>query len=81
MNELRELENSYLTKTLNLLDQRIQELGGNLEIENIKISEFQKFIFSEIGNMDKYEIQSNLLASDMELNEFERKAKYLKKPY
>lgn len=79
MNELRELENSYLTKTLNLLDQRIQELGGNLEIENIKINEFQKFIFSEIGNMDKYEIQSNLLASDMELNEFERKAKYLKK--
>lgn len=79
MNELRELENSYLTKTLNLLDQRIQELGGNLEIENIKINEFQKFIFSEIGNMDKYEIQSNLLASDMALNEFERKAKYLKK--
>ena len=79
MNELRELENSYLTKTLNLLDQRIQELGGNLEIENIKINEFQKFIFSEIGNMDKYEIQSNLLTSDMELNEFERKAKYLKK--
>ena len=79
MNEIRELENSYLTKTLNLLDQRIQELGGNLEIENIKINEFQKFIFSEIGNMDKYEIQSNLLASDMELNEFERKAKYLKK--
>ena len=79
MNELRELENSYLTKTLNLLDQRIQELGGNLDIENIKINEFQKFIFKEIGNMDKYEIQSNLLASDMELNEFERKAKYLKK--
>ena len=40
MNELRELENSYLTKTLNLLDQRIQELGGNLEIENIKINEY-----------------------------------------
>ena len=29
--------------------------------------------------MDKYEIQSNLLANNMELNEFERKAKYLKK--
>ena len=79
MNELRELENSYLTKTLNLLDQRIQELGGNLEIENIKNNEFQKFIFSEIGNMDKYEIQSNLLVSDMALSEFERKIKYLKK--
>ena len=56
MNELRELENSYLTKTLNLLDQRIQELGGNLEIENIKINEFQKFIFREffLGYKSKF---------------------------
>lgn len=74
-----EQECSYLTKTLNLLDEKIQELGGNLSIENTKISEFQKFIFKEIGSMDKYEIQSNLLASDMEAREFERKANYLKK--
>lgn len=52
MNELKELENSYLLKTLNLLDQTIEKLGGNLEIEDVKINEFQKFIFQEIGSMD-----------------------------
>ena len=76
---LRNLEEEYLKNTLILLDNKIEELGGNLEIDNIKINEFQKFIFKEIGSMDKYEIQSNMLSSAMELNEFERKAKYLKK--
>ena len=76
---LRNLEEEYLKNTLILLDDKIEELGGNLEIDNIKINEFQKFIFKEMGSMDKYEIQSNMLSSAMELNEFERKAKYLKK--
>ena len=76
---LRNLEEEYLKNTLILLDDKIEELGVNLEIDNIKINEFQKFIFKEMGSMDKYEIQSNMLSSAMELNEFERKAKYLKK--
>ena len=76
---LRNLEEEYLKNTLILLDEKIKELGGNLEVDNVKINEFQKFIFKEIGSMDKYEIQSNMLSSAMELNEFERKAKYLKK--
>ena len=79
MNELKELENSYLLKTLNLLDQTIEKLGGNLEIENVKINEFQKFIFQEIGSMDKYEIQSNLLASEIDKSDFVRRSNYLKK--
>lgn len=78
MNELKE-EKFYLEKTLNLLDKRIKELGGNLQIENEKIQEFQRFIFKEIGNMDRYEIQSNMLSSDLEKDEFARKSKYLKK--
>lgn len=76
---LRNLEEEYLKNTLILLDDKIEELGGNLEVDNVKINEFQKFIFKEIGSMDKYEIQSNMLSSAMELNEFERKARYLKK--
>ena len=72
-------EKDYLEKTLKLLDSRLEELGGNLLVENQKISEFQKFIFKEIGSMDKFEIQSNLLASDMEAREFERKSRYLQK--
>jgi len=69
----------YLKNTLMLLDKRLDELGGKMEVESIKNYEFQKYIFKEIGSMDKFEIQSNLLESDMELNEFERKSKYLKK--
>ena len=68
-------ETSYLEKTLKLLDKRLKELGGNLEIKESSIQNFQRLIFKEIGSMDKYEIQSNLLSSDMEVLEFERKSK------
>ncbi len=72
-------ETSYLEKTLKLLDKRLKELGGNLEIKESSIQNFQRLTFKEIGSMDKYEIQSNLLSSDMEVLEFERKSKYLMK--
>ena len=77
--EILEQESSYLKETLNLLDSKIRGLGATLSVEDTKISEFQKFIFKEIGSMDKYEIQSNLLSSSMEVNEFERRSSYLKK--
>ena len=72
-------EYSYLENTINLLDRKIEELGGNLLVDEANIKEFQRFIFKEIGSMDKYEISSNLLSSSLEVNEFERKSKYLKK--
>ena len=80
MNEkIFEDEIVYLKNTLKLLDKSIEQLGGEMKFQELKNNEFQKYIFKEIGSMDKYEIQSNLISSDMELNEFERKSKYLKK--
>ena len=71
----------YLKNTLNEIKAQIKELGANVTVEEENITEFNRYIFKEMGSMDKVEIQSNLLSSAMEEDAFIRKTKYLKKLY
>lgn len=73
------LEDKYLKTCLNELDSQIKELKENLTVEEQAIKEFNKYLWSEHGSMDPVEIRSNMLQSDLEIQEFERKSKYLRK--
>lgn len=74
-------ENKYLTTCLKEINTQIDELGQNLQVEQVDIKEFNKFIWENKGSMDSVEISSNLLASELEAYRFQRRAEYLKKLY
>ena len=76
-----EEEKLYLVNTLDEIKAQIKELGANVTVEEENITEFNRYIFKEMGSMDKVEIQSNLLSSAMEEDAFIRKSNYLKKLY
>ncbi len=72
-------EEAYLKACLQELDEQIKELKSNLIVEEQEIKDFNKYLWNERGNMDPVEIRSGMLESDLEIQEFERKSKYLKK--
>ena len=75
------LEEEYLQKTLDEIQEQINVLKQGMDVEETSINEFNRYIFKEIGSMDSVEIRSNLLNSAMEENAFLRNSKYLKKLY
>lgn len=74
-------ENKYLDGCLKEISKQIGELSEGLEVEEVNISEFKKFIWENRGSMDPVEIRSNLMSSDIEVYFFNKKANYLKKLY
>ncbi|MDD4036436.1 MAG: AAA family ATPase [Bacilli bacterium] len=79
--ETIEFEKNYLKVSMEEINKRIKELGSNLQVEEVNIREFKKFIWQNRGSMDEVEITSNLMASEMESYLFEKRANYLKKLY
>ena len=74
-------EESYLNFCLQELKAQIKELSQGLEIIESKQKNFKRYLFKERGNMNPVEIRSNMLTSDMEAHQLERKANYLQKLY
>lgn len=79
--ETIEFEKKYLKLSLKEINNKIEKLGANLQIEEVNIREFKKFIWQNKGSMDEVEIRSNLLTSEMDSYLFENRANYLKKLY
>lgn len=76
-----EKEEKYLKNTIKEIKNQISTLKEGMDVQEENINEFNHYIFKEMGSMDSVEIQSNMLSSAMEENDFMRKSKYLKKLY
>ncbi len=74
-------ENKYLNICLKEINKQIKELSEGLEVEEVNITEFRKFIWENKGSMDPVEIRSNLMSSELDFYFFTKKADYLKKLY
>lgn len=74
-------ENKYLNNCLKEIKKQITDLSEGLEIEEVNIKEFRKYIWESRGSMDPMEIKSNLMSSELDLYFFQTKANYLNKLY
>jgi DNA helicase-2/ATP-dependent DNA helicase PcrA len=77
--EILDQEHKYLETSVDEINKQIGELSQGLQVEEVNIHEFKKFIWENRGSMDPVEIRSNLMSSDLEVYYFNKKAEYLKK--
>ena len=79
--EVIEQEKKYLKKCLTEIDSQMEDLGANLQVEQVNLREARKFVWENRGSMDPVEISSNLMSSELDFYFFDKKANYLKKLY
>lgn len=76
-----EKEQEYLDNTLNEIENQINDMKQGLDVQEEQIQDFRHYIIKEQGSMDSVEIQSNLMSSDLEIDYFNRKSRYLRSLY
>lgn len=76
--EFREEEN-YLKDTVEVVRNKISELGQQLYDREEKVHEFQKFIWESQHDMDPTEMRSMMSDNDLEISMMMNKGKYFQK--
>ena len=74
-------EKIYLGITIDVIREKISELGQELYEREDKVKEFQKFIWDSKADMDSTEMKSIISQNDTEIALMQNKAKYLTKLY
>ena len=74
-------EKEYLNYTLEIIKQKISELGQVLYDKEEKVMEFKKFIWDTRHEMDPTEMKTMINASDLEITLMSYKGNYLQKLY
>jgi len=78
-NEEFKNEENYLKETVEVVRQKISELGQQLYDREEKVHEFQKFIWESQHDMDPTEMRSMMSDNDLEISLMMKKGKYFKK--
>lgn len=76
--ELKE-EKCYLEKTSKEISNQIDILGKEIHVEESKLTEFKKVLWNDKGSIDKVEMQTSLMSSELEASFMLMKMEYYKK--
>lgn len=76
--ELKE-ENSYLGETSREISSQIDVLGKEIHVKESDLAEFRKVLWEDKGSIDKIEMQTGLMASELEASFMLMKMEYYKK--
>lgn len=76
--ELKE-ENSYLRNTSKEISNQIDVLGKEIHVKESKLTEFRKVLWEDKGSIDKVEMQTGLMSSELEAGFMLMKMEYYKK--
>ena len=61
-------EKSYLRETSKEISNKIDILGKEINVKESEIKEFKKVLWEDKGSIDKVEMQTSLMSSEMEKN-------------
>lgn len=75
----KEKEKAFLKEIIKEIKSQLDSLGKEIHIKNEQINEFKKFLWEEKASVDKVEMQTSLMASEMEANFMLMKMEYYKK--
>ena len=75
------LEEKYLEKVLDIIQENISELGQELYDKEEKIKEFKELIWDSRHDMDPTEMRTMIGASDLEVTLAESRSRYFQKLY
>lgn len=75
----REYEQNHLEKTVQIIRNKISELGQEFYDKEEKIQEFKELIWDSKQDMDPTEMRFMMAESDAEVMKMERKGKYFQK--
>ncbi len=75
----KEKEEAFLKEIIKEIKSQLDSLGKEIHIKNEQINEFKKFLWEEKASVDKVEMQTSLMASEMEANFMLMKMEYYKK--
>lgn len=76
--ELKE-EKCYLEKTSKEISNQIDILGKEIHVKESKLMEFKKVLWNDKGSIDKVEMQTSLMSSELEASFMLMKMEYYKK--
>lgn len=77
----KHLENVRLEKTIEIIREKISELGQELYDRDDKVLEFKKFMWDSRSDMDPTELKTMMSSNDLEIDMMMRKGEYLQKLY
>lgn len=80
-NTEKHLENVRLEKTIEIIREKISELGQELYDRDDKVLEFKKFLWDSRADMDPTELKTMMSSNDLEIDMMMRKGEYLQKLY
>ena len=78
-NEEIKQEKTYLEKTSKEISKQIDILEKEIHVSKEQITEFKKILWQDKGSIDSVEMQTGLMASEMEANFMLMKMEYYKK--
>lgn len=74
-----ETEKDYLKETITEIEGQLKELGKEINVKEEQLTEFKKFLWESKGSVDKVEMQTGLMSSELEANFMLMKMEYYKK--
>lgn len=78
-NDVLNVEQNYLKTTVKEISYQLEKLGKEVHVKEEQITEFKKFLWESNGSIDKVEMQTSLMASEMEAGFVLMKMEYYKK--